>query len=225
MKSIKLLGLSLLAIFALGVFAAASASAEEGFLPSPGTGNILGKTSILEPEGGGKIQCATLDESTLTFLSLEPDGHAEGTLHWLGCKAEGLFAFNSKGDKSEEVLIKVLLLVCLDPKNASKELVSEYGVLVLVEGTQDLEVPAVGALVEVQGQALGALLTLKGKLFVADLTGEKGKQKVAVECLVNGKTVKHNLLSSKNKAAFEPASENVVGGLVQFAKEVELMNK
>jgi hypothetical protein len=213
-----------------------SASAEEGFLPSPGTATVLGGKSTLEIENKegtgaeGKIRCEKLDDSTITFLSLEPDGHATGTLHWLECKAEGLFPAESKGAAKEEILVPVLLLVCLDPKSKAGKLLSEYGVLALVTGpgaggAQDIEILTVGILVEVKGQALGALLTVKGKLFAVDFTGTAGLQDAAVECLVNGKPVKHNLLANMNKGVFKNASEEVVGGLVTFAKEVELMNK
>ena len=228
MKSIKLLGLSLLAIFALGAFAV-SASAEEGFLPSPGTATVLGGLSTLGVEKGGTIECLELDDSTITFLSLEPDGHAEAIFHWLDCKAGGLFDAHSKGALKGEILVEVLLLVCLDPKNSAGKLLSEYGFLVLViEGAGkvlDLEIPATSTLIEIKGQALGALLTVKGKLFLVDITGKEGKQETAVECLVNGKPVKHNLLASENKGVFKNASEEVKGGLIQFTKEVELMNK
>lgn len=226
MKRMKLIGLSLLAIFALGALAVTTASAEEGFLPSPGLANVLGGLSTLEIEGGGKITCEKLDETHIEFLSLEPDRHAEGTLHWLGCKAENLFKANSLGDKEGEILVPVLLLVCLDTKNAEKKLVTEFGVLALVVGTTHLEVPAVGTLIEVKGQALASIKAKAGEkltLFVAEFVGSKGKQNIT-KCLIGAKEVTHNLEGSTNHAAFKPASENVAGGLVQFESAVELMD-
>ena len=95
MRHLKLMGLSLLAVIALGALAAATASAEEGFLPTPTTGTVLGGISLLETTAGSKIECKELDDSTITFSN---DKHGKATLHWLGCKAEGLFAINSLGD-------------------------------------------------------------------------------------------------------------------------------
>jgi len=222
MKSMKLIGLSLLALFALGAFAA-SASAEEGFLPTS-KANILGGASTLETKAGSKIKCEKLDESAVTFTN---DKTATATLHWSGCRAEGLFAVNSTGDAAEVILVKVKFLVCLDPKSSAGTLVDEFGVAGEVEGTAKLEVPAAKAEIEVKGTALGAVLTTgKAKLFSVEFlaaAAKEGKQAVT-ECLQGTTKIVHNLLANKNKGAFEAASENVVGGLIQFEKETELMD-
>ncbi len=115
MKQMKLIYLALLAVLALGAFAAATASAEEGFLPKQATGNALGGESTLNA-GGISIVCKLLDESTITFTN---DKTGEGTLHWLGCKAAGLFAAKSLGATGAEILAKVKFLVCLDAKNGA----------------------------------------------------------------------------------------------------------
>jgi hypothetical protein len=218
MKSLKLIGLSLLALFALGVFAAASASAEEGFLPTPTTANVLGGESVLATEAfGSEIKCGKLDASTITFSN---DKHATGTLHWLECTLLGS-DIHSLGAKAKEILVAISFLGCLDPKSGAT-LVDEFGVSGEVQGTAHLEAPALGVLVEVAGAALGAVLTKgKAKLFSVEFKGSKGKQTVT-ECLEGANKKVHNLIASTNHGEFKPASENVVGGLVQFTKEVEL---
>lgn len=224
MKSLKLIGLSLMALFALGSFAA-SAYAEEGFLvggnTTPTTALLLGGTSTLEEEGGSAgIVCNLLDSTTITFSN---DKHGKATLHWLKCTILG-FEAHSLGAKEGEILVPVLFLVCLDAKNAAGTLVDAFGVSGEVEGTAHIEAPAIGALVEVKGAALAAVLTSgKATLFNVEFKGEKGKQTVT-ECLEGTNKKVHNLLASANHGTFKPASENVVTGLIQFPKETELMD-
>jgi hypothetical protein len=218
MKRFKPIGLLLLAIFALTAFAASTASAEEGFLPKQEKGNLLGGESKLEAEGAPAIICKKLDESKFTFTS---DKHGSGTVHWLECKAS-VFPANSLGDASEVILVATELLVCLDPKNAEGKLLANFGVAGEVSGVH-LEVPALGVLVEVNGRALGTIEGVKAKLFGSKFEGEKGKQTVT-ECLEGANVKKHTLTSSENHGPAKAASENVVGGLIQFPAEVELMD-
>jgi hypothetical protein len=226
MKRMKLIGLMLLAVFALGAFAAATASAEEGFLPTPKTATALGGTSILETASKANITCTSLDDSTIT---MENDKHGKATLQWLGCKAEGLFGANSLGDKAEVILAEVLFLVCLDPTNAAGTLIDNFGVIGEVVGKLHLEVPAVGALTIVTGAALGAILTTgPAKLWIMEFnrvgTGSPGAQ-VVTDCKQGTTTILHNLLSELNENKKpEAASENVASGLLQFPSEVELMD-
>jgi hypothetical protein len=225
MKSMKLFGLSLLALLALGALVASSASAVEGFLvggtATPTTANVLGGESILETSAKIPIKCATLDDSTITF---ESDHHAKGTLHWLGCKSLGQAA-KTKPDTGEEILVPVLFLVCLDPLNAKKELVALYGVIGETTETATIEIPTLGAKIEVKGAVAGAILTSGStKLFVVDFTGKEGKQTVT-DCkqIPTGTLVEPLLLSNKNGGAFEASSENVTAGLIQFPANTELM--
>jgi len=222
MKRMKLIGLMLLAVFALGAVAAATASAEAGFLPTPKTATALGGKSVLETVGKGNITCTSLDDSTIT---MENDKHGTATLHWLGCKAEGLLPANSLGDKSEEILAQVLFLVCLDPTTAKNELVDTFGIIGEVVGKLHLEVPSVGVLQIVTGAALGAILTTgKGKLWVIEFNGSVGAQTIT-DCKQGTVTILHNLLSETNENKKpEAASEAVTSGLLQFASEVELMD-
>jgi hypothetical protein len=218
MKSLKLIGLALLAVFALGAFAA-SASAEEGFLPTPSKATLLGGESKLEATSGEKIVCKEADDVPLAFTN---DKTATATLHFLGCKSAG-FAINSEGDKTEIILVPVKFLGCLDPKNSEGKLLAEFGIAgEITGGNLKLEQPATGTKVEVKGIALGEILT-KGPavLYLVDFLGSGGKQTVT-ECLQGETKIKHTLESSFKGGAFLPASQNVVGGLVSFPSEVKL---
>jgi hypothetical protein len=218
MKRFKPIGLLLLAIVALAAFAASTASAEEGFLPKQEKGNLLGGESKLEIEGTAAIVCKKLDESKFTFTS---DKHGSGTIHWLECKAS-VFPVNSLGDASEVVLVPAELLVCLDPKNAEGKLLANFGIAAEVKGIH-LEVPALGALEEFNGRALGTIEGTKGKLFGSKFEGVEGKQTVT-KCLEGANEKTHNLTGSENHGAAKPTSENIVGFLLQFPAEVELMD-
>jgi hypothetical protein len=224
MKSLKLIGLSLLALLALAAFAA-SASAEAGFLVGgnvkPKTANILGGLALFESESGGKIHCEKLDQSTVTF---ENDKHATATFHWLGC-AGGIVPLTSLGAKEGELLLPVLLLVCLDPKDAEGKLIDEYGLAVEIVGTAHLE-SNFGTLGELKGTLLGAILTKgKAKLFVVEFTnnGIAGEQTVK-ECLEGANKKMNTLLFSINQGTFEALSVEMAGGLLQFEKATELMD-
>jgi hypothetical protein len=223
MKRMKLIGLMLLAVFALGAFAAASASAEEGFLPFQALGNILGGESKLATEKGKEseaITCKKLDESHINFSS---DKHGTAVVHWLECTtAGGLVGVNSLGAKAKEILIEVLFLVCLDPKTAAGTLVDSFGMEAAIVGTAHLELPSVGTLIELKGAALGAVLTTgPAKLWVVEFLGKEGKPTVT-DCLEGANIKLGNLLLSKNHGAFEGASESIESVLIQFPNEVTL---
>jgi hypothetical protein len=217
MKSLKLIGLSLLAAFALGALAA-DAFAEEGFLPTPKTATILGGALIFVTTGGAALECTKLDEVTVTFSN---DKTATATIHFLGCKAGG-FAENSEGDKTEEILVPVKFLVCLDPKSSAGALLDEFGIAAEIVGTLKIVQPATGTKTSIKGTFLGAVLTTgEAKLFSVEFLGSKGKQTVT-ECLQGTTKIKHTLEVSLNGGAFEAASENIAGGLFQFPSSVKL---
>ncbi len=221
MKSIRLLGLSLLAVLALGALAATTASAEEGFLPKPATATILGGLSTLQA-GESKIECTTLDDSTITFTT---DEHGTVTLRWLGCTtAAKLVKINSLGDKAGEILAKVLLLVCLDPTSPSGTLLEPFGFIAEPDEPVHLEEPAVGQLQIITGSVIGTFLTTEGKLFIAHLDAPKGVQ-AATLCIKGTETKKGSLQVEENEnKAPKAASEEVAAALLQFAETVKLMD-
>jgi len=215
MKPIKLICLLLLAVFALGAFAAATASAEEGFLPlKQKTANLLGGEWRFIDAVGTSFACPTLDASIFTFVN---DKHAEGTLRLLGCKAAGLFSANSLGDKAGEILVKMLLLVCLDPKNSSGVLVDNFGVSFEIDTPLHLEVPAAGLLTLVGGLYLGAILTAgPAKLWVLEPGG-------VTECL-EGTSKKTDTLTIEENETKKTEATNIsaAGTLLQFEEEVKI---
>jgi hypothetical protein len=226
MKRMKLIGLSLLAIFVLGAFAATTALAEEGFLPTQKEGNALGGKSVLETTGGGNITCTKLEASTIKFENAKKetsDKHGDGTLKWVGCKAFGLVPVNSEGDPAETILAPLLFLVCLDAKNGAT-LVDNFGVAGELDTALHLIVPATNTKIEVTGTALGAILTSgKAKLWSMEFLGAKGVQTIT-ECLEGTNKKTHTLKSKENAEPAQAASEKVESGLLQFPAEVELMD-
>jgi hypothetical protein len=228
MKSVRLFGLSLLALLALGAFAAATASAEEGFLPTPKTANILGGTSTLGTASGFGITCEKLDESTITFNNekeKEPDSHGTATLHWLGCTTLGkLVGVNSLGDKAKEILAKVLFLVCLDPTNPAGKLLANFGIAAETDEPVHLEEPSTGTLQIVTGRVIGIVLTVgPAKLWVVDFTATSQGVQAADLCIKGVETKKHTLTSEENENKKpETGSEEVKAGLIQFPSEVKL---
>ena len=225
MKSLKLIGLALMAVFALGAFAA-SASAEEGFLvgggTTPKTATILGGKIVFQTSKNSKIECTKVDDTTLTFTN---DKTATSTLLFLGCTSLGL-SINSESDAAGTILVPVKFLVCLDAKNVAGTLLDEFGIAAEIVGTLKLKVPAAGIGIELKGTALGAVLT-KGSAALFDVefagSGTAGEQAVA-SCLQGTTTITHNLLANFNKTGFELTNETIEGFLVQFEKATELMD-
>jgi hypothetical protein len=207
MRSLKLIGLPLLAVFALGSFAT-SAFAEEGFLESgtPKTANVLGGKSTLSVlKSTEPIVCEKLDASTIAFTN---DSTSKGTLRWLGCKAGNFFGVNSLGDKAEEILVAVKFTVCLSPNNSGAD---KFGIAAEVQSSVHLEAPAIGVLDELLGTALGAVLTTGvTQLFSVEFLsiGTPGDQTVTL-C----GTIKHTLALAKNHEAEIDAALEVSGGL------------
>jgi hypothetical protein len=226
MKSLKLIGLALIAVFALGAFAA-SASAEEGFLVggsgTPKTGTFLGGSVVFETTSKSTIECTKVDDTTLTFTN---DKTYTATLAILECKALG-FGIRSEGDPAKTILVPVKFLVCLDPKNSvSKALVDNFGIVAEIAGTLKLEVEGVKVSVELKGQVLSAVLTTgKANLFNVEFAkGATAGSQAVTECLQGENKLGQTLLSSFNKGAFESTNEQITSGLVQFEKATELMD-
>jgi len=174
MKRLRILGLSLLALFAFGaVMAGVALGAEEGALP-PQNFTIKGGEQKLENLNGESITCKTVKGEGVPLPEKEPDRdtHSTGTLDFEGCTALGAPA-NSLGDASGTILAKVLYLLCLVE---SKKLV--WGVLVAPKELPfHIEVPLVKALILVKGAIIGLLLT---KLKGAELEGEPEVKEIGV---------------------------------------------
>jgi hypothetical protein len=170
MRRVRLLGLALLAVFALGVVAAATASATEaGILPlgasfvqAPilkGTGGIITFTI-----GSSKLACqkskveATLGAAGETHINL-----GVGTLDIEECKVtkgESKTACNSPGDAAETVLLKVDIHL-LNVLTAGKELEPGIGIKLL----ENLKLTCGLLKVELKGTMIGLVLDPEGKLI------------------------------------------------------------
>lgn len=171
MRRLRIVGVTLLALFALGAFADIAA-AEEGFLPRTNPNfTIKAKNFIFEDTGGVGITCKTLEAKN----KLENDKHASLTLSLGGCDTGGT-AVNSLGDAKEMVLAPVLLLVCLI--NTTTLL---FGLsFETTGGTLHIEEPVLGALVDLAGRIIAHVLTTGPALkYVLDLAGKKGAENVA----------------------------------------------
>jgi hypothetical protein len=223
MTKLRIIGLMLLAMLALGAFAASMASAEEGLLPQQGTKAASGEggTATLETGGGLSIKCTKLSILEILFLKAS-DIHAIGNLHFSGCKALGLFALTSLDDLKEPGVLlvpKALFLVCLV---TSGTLV--FGVLILPEAPVHVEIPAVGELVILEGALIGTLTPNTGKELNVTLKGTKGVQETSKECTIAGKTFKYSLTFEQNENGKKEATSESATATIKFAETVELMD-
>jgi len=170
MKALRILGLSLLALLALGAVMAGGALAEEGVL-EPQNFTIKGGTHKLENLNKESIECTSVTGSGVPLPAGEKDRdtHSTGTLDCNGCKSLG-FACNTLGDPSGTILVNVLYLLCLI--NATK---LQWGIL--IQSTEDpvhLEIPGPKVLLLLKGAVIGFLLTkLKGVNLEGDPEGKE----------------------------------------------------
>jgi hypothetical protein len=231
MKRLKTIGLMLLALLALGAFAASTASAEEGLLgPAEGEENSgKGGAGTLETAAKAKITCKAVSVLQVKLLP-KSDEHGTADLHFTGCTAFG-FPANSLGDVKEVILVYVLFLVCLLTNLTFHVLIRVLGEKLLEEtGSVHIEVPALAQLVRVAGSIIATNLSgLKGdknegKLFKFELKGKEGKQEVATSCEILGLKLTNTLTSELNENGKpEAASENTSFEL-EFKKASELMD-
>jgi hypothetical protein len=222
MKRLRILGLSLLALFALGALAASSSSALEGLLPLNQSFTVLAKTMQFETANKEKVTCG----ETKGNGKAENNSNTHGTvtLDFLKCEILGFPSF-SLGEKEPKeikealILIEVLYLICL-----LANLV--FHIFLTIDKPVHIVSPTFGILVNLTGSFIGTLLTVKGKLFVVDFKGKEGKQENATECKDEaGNVKKAELLSEKDPEKALKLSLNAEDGLLQFEKEVELMDK
>jgi hypothetical protein len=222
MKQVRIIGLMLLSLLALGAFAASAALAEEGVLPQPATFTGEGGVAKLETLSKTKIECKKVDILEGKFLVApepNPDQHGLAVLHFSGCKAEGFFPANTLGDGPEIILVPILFLICLvEPVKLV------FGILILPEETVHIEVPSLGQLVLVKGAVIAELegAGLKGKEFKYKLSGKEGHQEAALKCTINGKEFKHTYESANDKEAKDEHTSQEAKFTINFAKEVTL---
>jgi hypothetical protein len=225
MKRLRIIGISALALFALGAIAASATSAVEGILPLTKKGaTVLGTNGILEDSNGKQMKCASMTGKG----TMSSDVSGEGTLELKECSSAGLAAFSldmkeTTVVKEAEILAKVIFELCLiNPEKLT------YGLSAKLREPVHIEIKSLGILILVEGAAIGEITTKKGKLFVGVLAGKKGVQTTAPECKDEAGGVKKHTLTAASDAEHKeklPASLSVEKGLVQAEEEVELMDK
>jgi len=218
MKHFRILGLAVLALFALSAFAASMASAEEGILP-PSNFTIKGGTQKLATLAEEEIVCKKVEGSGTFLTEKEKDQHATGTLDFKECTSGG-FAVNTLGDASGVILAKVLYLVCLvEPKTLL------FGFLVLaLENPVHIEVPIIKGLILVKGYTIGSLTKageLEGKEFTVSFAeSDKSKGK----CTINGTEFKSTYEAALDTKADSDAFQSGEPTTVTFAAAVKFMD-
>jgi hypothetical protein len=213
MQRFRILGVALLAIFALGAVAAVAANAEEGFLPRKTNDFTFEGTAknkpTLETTAGSTIACEKLTGSG----TLKSDKQAEKvTLDFDGCSALG-FPDNTLGDTSG--------LLLLTEAAASVCLLTGGGFGLIIEPKEvHIEVPAISTLLLVKGSVIGKITTVgPAKEYGVEFAGTKGKQNIT-ECVDK---VEHKLLVSTNGGTPELAAQKVIATL-KFLEAMELMD-
>lgn len=165
MKRFKIVGLCLMAVFALGAVVASSASAalEPGFTgPFPNHFTSLSLTESTLKTSSTTIKCAHLDNLG------EITGAAMGWVNvtFLGCKFSETFPCNSTGAASEEIKTSALLMtpgyikkgaptevgVALEPLAGTAGTLAEFTCHVKIE-----EKPETKLLAEVKGSVIGKI--------------------------------------------------------------------
>lgn len=221
MKQLKMVGLMLLAVFALGAFAASTASAEEGLLPTQEAKEASGEGGggTLKTLGGEEIKCEKVSILNVLFLP-KSDIHGTADLHFKGCTALGLFEARTLLDEPGVILAKVLFLICLINSAALV-----FGILIEPTETVHIEVKALGTLVLVKGAVIAEnLSTNEGKEFKASLKGTNGDQEQAVSCEIAGKKLSHTLEAARDSATKDEMASETTSFTLKFGEVVKLMD-
>jgi hypothetical protein len=217
MKRLKIMGLTLLALLALGAYTASMASAIEGVLPEKQTFTGEGGEQVLENLDKEFIKCTAVNILEGVFTA---DDEGTANLHFTGCTGPFGISVNSLGDPANTILEKVRFKICL-----IKELI--FGLA--IEGNSNpvhVEIPTFNKLFLVKGQLIAELegAGLKGKHFSFKLEGKEGDQTVALKCTFLGKELKHTYeLVDDSKTPDVMASQKGLF-LILFEKEVEFMD-
>jgi hypothetical protein len=218
MKRFRIIGLSLLALLALGAFAASSANAVEGFLP------LTNKTfKVLTKSAEATLETASTETPPVKCKELkgegtfETDSHGKATLDFEKCTTLG-FSGNSLGDAEGLVLLPGSFLVCLIN---SKTLT--FGFFFELTSPVHEVIPAIaGVLITYEGAIIGEIAAKEGTLFAINFKGKKGTQEVAKECVDEKGGVKKGSLKTSDPKS-EGASVNLEA-LIQSPETQKLMD-
>jgi hypothetical protein len=224
MKRFKLLGLTLLAAFALGAVLVASASAAlPELLPvKTGGSSFTGKNTAANPT------LETLKKESIVCSAATADGVQEtdtsGTyhIHFTGCKGFGFANCNTEGDESGVILTLGGFSYVDDHLSVN---VSELGVAILFNANATIKCTAL-ATIKVEGKVVCLVLEPLSSKVTHEFhcTQTSGMQSETHWWNDAGTEQTSVLLSSKNGGAFEESGEQALGS-VTFAEAVAFMNE
>lgn len=224
MQRLKILGLALIAAFALGAVVSAAASAEVKVLPEEAVTfkGLTAKTTTLEKLNGKNVTCG--------------ETHAEGEIeakkplglfhiHFLKCKGLGLLPCTGLGDKEEQILVLGTFHLVFDTLVAGNLTQAGVGVLFLLEHVHFTCGGLI--LVLVLGEVLCLIkpVNIKAKKSTIACEQNKGDPGEIVYWNEAGTEVKmglNALLASEDDKTYEMAGE-LGEGEIETAKEVEIM--
>jgi hypothetical protein len=223
MKRFRLLGLALLAVFALGALMAASASAalpellgNQAF-PKSWTGKSVGTTELLTVGGAAVISCnaATADGEQLT------DTLGDYHLHFTECKLVGAGPCSSEGDNSGVILTLGEYHYVDDFLGTPATL--GVAILFLVD-THFICTPP-GVLILVKGHVLCLILKPLESNVTHEFHCKETSGKSEDKHWWNDAGVEETalLLSNANEGPFEESAELALG-TVTFTEKVAFMN-
>jgi hypothetical protein len=218
MRGLRIIGLALLALLALGVLGASLALAEEGVL-EPANFTIKGGTITITNLNNETLICKAVTGSGAFLTEKEKDQHAEGTLDLTGCTASG-FSANTLGDAAGTLLFPVLFLFCLT--NPATLL---FGILILFTETVHIEIPIIKALLLLKGAFIGSLTKageLEGKEFAVSFNEPDEAKRI--ECEINKLKFKSTLEGGIDT---KPDVDMFISGQMTFtfAQAVRFMDK
>lgn len=231
MKRIRLLGLGLVAVFALSAFMSTTvlgaiqvlskAGVESEKVKLSGTSAKIGRLSILKSVLAMECTETTIEAEQVGKTLLGP-----GHIHWKGCKTNAGGTCTGLGDESGLILALGTAHLVLD------KLLSEgtlgLGMLFLIEALHlTCTVAGINKLILVKGELLCLVgpLTL-GTVKTLKCEGKEGDPKETVYWKENGEKVELGLsalLASENDSTFEMAAVEGEGS-ASANEEIELMD-
>ena len=222
MKRFKVLGLTLLAVFALGSVLSATAFALPELLGWEGAASWTGKNTAPEPRLESESATITCTAATASGTQ-ETDLKSSFDIHFTGCKVVtgiGSFGCNTKGDAKEVILSKGTADNVWDVTQSDTAGVLFLPEPVTIECTALVKIKVEGHLVCLWKEPL---VSAKTKEFVC--SGSAAKQSETSYLNDERKPVTGQFLtSSLNGGAATPAAE-VASGSTTFTNAVAFMNE
>jgi hypothetical protein len=218
MRNMRAAIIAVMAIAAITSVAAATASAEEGFLP---TTTFTGKGGPGKLLALSKLEVACKETSILEG-TMETDSHGKiGSMHITGCKALGL-PMNSLGDATEILLVpNASWLLCLINSTTL-----EFGIFIELARGVHIEVPTLSELLELSGSIIGKITpNTKGTARTVTFEQKEGDP-ANKECKnEKGEVKKAELKTLESAETVKSTSGLSATDTLTTAAETELMDK